>query len=94
MAKSKVVITEEMVDELVKVREQLRSLTAREKALKEAFRESGAATYSSKHCAVEITFSTINAIDTDKVRAYFGPEKIAEFMKESERMNIKTMEIA
>ena len=94
MAKAKVVITEEMVNELVTIREQLRTLTAREKALKESFREAGAGTYSSPLCAVEISFTTTNSIDTEAVREFFGPEKIREFMKESERMNIKTMELA
>jgi hypothetical protein len=93
MAKSKVVITEDMVDELVTVREKLRALTAREKELKEMFREGGAATYSSKNCAVEITFTSKMILDSEKVRAFIGPKKLPEFMKPSEQMNIKTMEL-
>lgn len=94
MAKSKVVITEDMVNELVTVREQLRALTAREKELKEGFREAGAGTYSSKLAAVEITFSSQNRLDTEAVRAFLGVEKCKEFVKTSEQMNIKTMELA
>lgn len=94
MAKSKVVITEAMVDELVTIREKLRALTAREKELKEAFREGGAATYSSKNCAIEISFTSKMIMDSDKVRAFIGPANMAEFMKPSEQMNIKTMELA
>lgn len=94
MAKSKVVITEDMVDELVTIREKLRALAAREKELKDAFRDGGAATYSSKNCAVEITFTTKSILDTEKVRAHIGPELLPEFMKASEQMNIKTMELA
>ena len=93
MAKSKVVITEDMVDELVTIREKLRALTAREKELKDAFRDGGAATYSSKNCAVEITFTSKMIMDTEKVRAFIGPKKLPEFMKASEQMNIKTMEL-
>ena len=94
MAKSKVVITEDMVDELVTIREKLRALAAREKELKDAFRDGGAATYSSKNCAVEITFTTKSILDTEKVRAHIGPKLLPEFMKPSEQMNIKTMELA
>lgn len=93
MSKSKVVITEDMVDELVTIREKLRALTAREKELKEEFRKGGAATYSSKNCAIEISFTSKMIMDSDKVRAFIGPKKIAEFLKPSESMNIKTMEL-
>ncbi len=94
MAQSKVVITEEMVDELVTIREKLRALTAREKELKEAFRDSGAATYSSKNSAIEISFTSKMIVDSEKVRAFIGAAKMPEFMKASEQMNIKTMELA
>jgi hypothetical protein len=83
-----------MVDELVTIREKLRALAAREKELKDAFRDGGAATYSSKNCAVEITFTTKSILDTEKVRAHIGPKLLPEFMKASEQMNIKTMELA
>ena len=39
------VITEAMVDELAAIRDQLKSLNAREKVLKEAFRANGAGIY-------------------------------------------------
>ncbi len=94
MAKSKTVITEAMVEELVTVREKLRALTAREKELKEFFRDAGAGTYSSKLAAVEISFTSKMIMDSDKVRAFIGPKKMPEFMKASEQMNIKTMELA
>ena len=94
MAKSKVVITEDMVNELVTVREQLRALTAREKELKENFREAGAGTYSSRLAAVEISFSSQTGLDTEKVRAFLGAAKCKEFSKIIEKMNIKTMELA
>ena len=94
MAKTKVTITEEMVEELVTVREKLRALTAREKELKEAFREAGAGTYSSPVAAVEISFTSKMILDSEKVRAFIGPKKLPEFMKASEQMNIKTMELA
>ena len=94
IAKSKVVITEEMVNELVTVREQLRALTAREKELKEDFREAGAGTYSSRLAAVEISFSSQTRLDTDKVRAHLGADLCKELSKTSEQMNIKTMELA
>lgn len=94
MAKTKVTITEAMVEELVTVREKLRALTAREKELKEAFREAGAGTYSSPLAAVEISFTSKMILDSEKVRAFIGPKKLPEFMKASEQMNIKTMELA
>ncbi len=94
MAKTKVTITEAMVEELVTVREKLRALTAREKELKEAFREAGAGTYSSPVAAVEISFTSKMILDSEKVRAFIGPKKLPEFMKASEQMNIKTMELA
>ncbi len=94
MAKSKVTITEGMVNELVTVREKLRALTAREKELKEAFRDAGAGTYSSPVAAVEISFTSKMIMDSDKVRAFIGPKALPEFMKASEQMNIKTMELA
>lgn len=94
MAKTKVIITEEMVNELVTVREKLRSLTAREKELKELFREAGAGTYSTPLAAVEISFTSKMILDTDKVRTFIGPKALPEFMKSSEQMNIKTMELA
>ena len=93
MAKPKVVITEDMVDELVTVREKLRALTAREKELKDAFREGGAATYQSKNCVVEITFTSKMILDQEKARAFIGAAQIKEFMKPSEQMNIKSMEL-
>lgn len=94
MAKTKVTITEAMVEELVTVREKLRALTAREKELKEFFREAGAGTYSSPLAAVEISFTSKMILDSEKVRAFIGPKKLPEFMKSSEQMNIKTMELA
>lgn len=94
MAKTKVTITEAMVEELVTVREKLRALTAREKELKELFREAGAGTYSSPVAAVEISFTSKMILDSEKVRAFIGPKKLPEFMKASEQMNIKTMELA
>lgn len=94
MAKTKVTITEAMVEELVTVREKLRALTAREKELKEAFREAGAGTYSSRSAAVEISFTSKMIMDSDKVRAFIGPKEMPKFMKPSEQMNIKTMELA
>jgi hypothetical protein len=94
MAKSKVVITEEMVDELVTIREKLRALTAREKELKDIFRDGGAATYSSKNCAIEISFTSKMIMDSEKVRAFIGAANMPAYMKASEQMNIKTMELA
>ena len=94
MAKSKTVITEDMVNELVTVREQLRALTAREKELKENFRDAGAGTYSSNLAAVEISFSPQTRLDTEKVRAFLGVAKCTELSKTTEQMNIKTMELA
>lgn len=92
MAKAKA-ITCEMIDELVAVREQLRSLTAREKKLKEAFADEGAGIYASDNYQIEIRFTTRSTLDLDAARAALGAEFVAAHQKSSTAMNIVVMEL-
>ncbi len=91
MAKKSPVITEQMVDELAQVRQQLAELVAREKALKETFREAGAAVYRGQQFQVEITFSSQSRLDSQAVKDALGPKWIAEHQKAVEQMNIRSM---
>lgn len=91
---SKITITNEMVNELVSVRDQIRTLTAREDALKKAFKEAGAGIYASHEYQVEIKFTTRKTLDMDKVRAALGAEFCAANVKENDAMNITTMVLA
>jgi hypothetical protein len=91
--KSKTVITESIVDELAQVRDQLKALTAREKYLKELFREAGEAIYKGRHHQLEIRFSTEQRLDTGAARVALGEDWCAAHMNTIEKMNIKQMEI-
>lgn len=91
---AKAVITNEMVDELVTVRDQLRALAAREETLKKAFKEAGAGVYSSYAHQVEIKFTTRKTLDMDAARAALGAEFCEKNVKVGEAMNITTMVLA
>jgi hypothetical protein len=86
-------ITVAMVDELVEVRAQLKELKAREEALKKIFRAAGEGTYAGDEYQVEITFTTYETVDMDAVRDALPPHWFAANMKETERMNVKSMVI-
>lgn len=91
--KTKTLITVDMVDELAQVRDKLRALVAREKYLKEAFRENGAGIYRGKHYQIEVAFSTQNRTDMDAVREALGAKWMEKNVKTVSVMNIDQMEI-
>jgi hypothetical protein len=93
MKTKKPVITEAMVDELATIRDQLRSLTAREKTLKEAFRANGAGIYAGEYHQIEVVFTTRPQVDMDKVRDRLGVEWLDANSKEVEVMNLRQMEL-
>jgi hypothetical protein len=93
MAQVASIITESMVDELAQVRDQLKALEAREKFLKEQFRNEGAGTYRGRHYQIEIVFTTQKNTDMDAVRAELGAAWIASHYKTIEKMNIRQMEL-
>ncbi len=86
-------ITEAMVDELAAIRDQLKSLTAREKVLKEAFRANGAGIYAGEFNQIEIVFTSRPQVNMDKVRDLLGAEWIATHSRDVEIMNIRQMEL-
>lgn len=86
-------ITEAMVDELAAIRDQLKSLTAREKVLKEAFRANGAGIYAGEFNQIEIVFTSRPQINMDEVRDVLGAEWIATHSRDVEVMNIRQMEL-
>lgn len=86
-------ITEAMVDELAAIRDQLKSLTAREKVLKEAFRANGAGIYAGEFNQIEIVFTSRPQVNMDKVRDLLGAEWIATNSRDVEVMNIRQMEL-
>lgn len=87
------VITEAMVDELAAIRDQLKSLNAREKVLKEAFRANGAGIYAGEFNQIEVVFTTRPQVDMDQVRDLLGAEWIASHSREVEVMNLRQMEL-
>lgn len=91
--KSKTVITAAIVDELAQVRDQLKALTAREKYLKDLFRDGGDAIYKGRHHQLEIKFTTEQRLDTTAARAALGEDWCAAHMNTIDKMNIKQMEI-
>jgi hypothetical protein len=93
MAIAASIVTEQMVDELAQVRDQLKALTAREKFLKDKFRKEGAGIYRGRHYQVEISFTTRPQTDMDKVREELGVAWIAANSKTVEVMNIAQMEV-
>jgi hypothetical protein len=88
-----VVITEQMVDELAQVRDQLRALTAREKHLKEIFRKGGEAVYRGRATQVSIKFTTERRMDVTAARAALGEEWVADHLVDVEKMNITQMDL-
>lgn len=88
-----VVITEQMVDELAQVRDQLRALTAREKHLKEIFRKGGEAIYRGRATQVSIKFTTERRMDVTAARATLGEEWVAAHLVDVEKMNITQMDL-
>lgn len=87
------VITEQMVDELAQVRDQLRALTAREKYLKEVFRKGGEAVYRGRATQVAIKFTTERRMDVVAARAALGEEWVANHLVDVEKMNITQMDL-
>jgi hypothetical protein len=87
------VITEQMVDELAQVRDQLRALTAREKHLKEIFRKGGEAVYRGRATQVSIKFTTERRMDVTAARATLGEEWVADHLVDVEKMNITQMDL-
>jgi hypothetical protein len=93
MTKTAVVITAALVDEFAQVRDQLKALTAREKYLKEIFREPGAAIYKGRNHQIEISFTYENRLDMTAARAKLGAKWCAENVQEIEKISIRQMEI-
>lgn len=94
--KAKARITTAMIDELAQVRDQLKALTAREKALKEALREDcgGVDTiYKGRAYQLEVKFTSERRLDTTAARDALGEEWCAAHMNEIEKMNIKQMAV-
>lgn len=87
------VITEAMVDELAAIRDQLKSLTAREKVLKEAFRANGAGIYAGEFNQIEVVFTSRPQVNMDEVRDTLGAEWIEKHLRDVEVMNIRQMEL-
>lgn len=87
------IITTAMVDELATVRDQIRALTAREKFLKEKFRQEGAGVYRGEAYQIEISFTERAQVDMDKVREELGAAWMATNTKTVEIMNIRQMEV-
>jgi hypothetical protein len=92
MAK-KPVITQEMVDEFAAIRDQLESLTAREKVLKEAFRANGAGIYAGEFNQIEIVFTSRPQVDMDKVRTKLGEAWMTANSYDVQVMNVRQMEL-
>ena len=96
IAKTKARITAAMIDELATVRDQLKALTAREKALKDALRADcgGADTiYKGVAYQLEVKFTSERRLDTAAARAALGEEWCEEHMNEVEKMNIRQMAV-
>lgn len=92
--KSKVpTITEAMVDELATIRDQLKSLAARERILKEAFRANGAGIYAGEFNQIEVVFTTRPQINMDDVRDELGAEWIESHSRDIKVMNLRQMEL-
>jgi hypothetical protein len=87
------VITAALVDEFAQVRDQLKALTAREKYLKEVFREQGAAIYKGRHHQIEIGFTYEKRLDMTAARVKLGAEWCAVNVQEIEKIAIRQMEI-
>jgi hypothetical protein len=87
------VITEAMVDEFAAIRDQLKSLTAREKVLKEAFRANGAGIYAGEFNQIEIVFTSRPQVNMDEVRDTLGAEWIEKHSRDVEVMNVRQMEL-
>ena len=87
------VITEAMVDELAAIRDQLKSLTAREKVLKEAFRANGAGIYAGEFNQIEVVFTSRPQVNMDEVRDTLGAAWIEAHSRDVEIMNIRQMEL-
>ena len=89
----KPVITVAMVDELATIRDQLKTLNAREKVLKEAFRANGAGIYAGEFNQIEIVFTSRPQINMDDVRDTLGAEWIEAHSRDVEIMNVRQMEL-
>jgi len=87
------VISKQMVDELARVRDQLRALTAREKYLKEVFRKGGEATYRGRAAQISIKFTIEYRMDTVAARTTLGEEWVAAHLVPVEKMNIAQMDL-
>lgn len=98
MAKTveKIVITAAVIDELAALREQMRSLAAREKTLVAALREdcNGVDTvYRGDHYVLKTKFVTQERLDTALAREVLGEDWCAEHTKTVVAMNIDATEI-
>lgn len=89
----KPVITVTMVDELATIRDQLKTLNAREKVLKEAFRANGAGIYAGEFNQIEVVFTSRPQINMDDVRDTLGAEWIEAHSRDVEIMNVRQMEL-
>lgn len=91
-----IVITADIIDELAALREQIRSLTAREKELVKAVKEDcgGADTiYRGVHYVLKTRHITSERLDTTAAREALGEEWCEAHMKAVVSMNIDATEI-
>jgi hypothetical protein len=91
-----ITITAAMIDELAAIREQLRTLTRREEALKKAIRQDcdgQDTTYNGEHYALRIKFVRQERLDTVAAREMLGEEWCAAHTKTQVNMNIDAIEI-
>lgn len=98
MAKTteKVVITAEMIDELAALREQIASLAAREKELRESLRkdcDGVDTTYRGRHYVLKTKFVTQERLNTALAREVLGEEWCSKHTKTVVSMNIDHTEV-
>lgn len=92
----KPVITAADIDELAALREQIASLSKREKTLKDLIREDakGETTlYRGEHYSLRVTFVTSERLDTVAAREALGEEWCDSHTKAVVSMNIDALEI-
>lgn len=98
MAKTKtpVVVTADMIDELAALRDQIASLTKREKELREAVREDCGGvdtTYRGRHYVLKTRHVTQERLDTALAREVLGEDWCEKHTKTTVSMNIDHTEV-
>ena len=91
-----IVITAAVIDELAALREQIKSLAAREKELIKALKDDCAGTdtiYRGVHYVLKTKFVTSERLDTTAAREALGEEWCEAHMKAVISMNIDATEI-